>query len=477
MKKKIIITVCALILLGAAIFAAIHFIDIKTPEEYYSEDDKEKENVIGSVTISIRCDRVIGMAEHIPSDGIILDTATFDIEEGDTVYSILIEAAKKYGMTFEASILSPLDVGGGWIKQSDETGFTYQYLETDVKPDGSYCADMRCQRQWNNNKGPIHPIPYKVLAFAFNEERVGDTPYFYVDENAIVDISETASYAIEAEKTTTSTDGYATCPMTISGKWDAPTANRVLCVMVYRMPELDYFAPSALEFTKKVMDDHNAAGITYEGFYSDEMHIQFDWDLERHFGETEINTRYLTPAFMKAYADRYGEKYLDFPKYLIYMAYHQHDFLPGEEGKENAQHVFGKAPQDIANTWLFRNRYFELLQRTVVDLSKEAKDYAESLWGGPIMTRAHATWQESPTCDHYYHQPNAIGGFDVQDIRLGGLMARIQTAREVVLDYLNGEIDRIEELEQERLPFVSEGSKSKNIYYNSWLRMVTANKL
>ena len=94
MKKKIIITVCALILLGAAIFAAIHFIDIKTPEEYYNEEDKEKENVIGSVTISIRCDRVIGMAEHIPSDGIILDTATFDIEEGDTVYSILIEAAK-----------------------------------------------------------------------------------------------------------------------------------------------------------------------------------------------------------------------------------------------------------------------------------------------------------------------------------------------------------------------------------------------
>jgi hypothetical protein len=97
------------------------------------------------------------------------------------------------------------------------------------------------------------------------------------------------------------------------------------------------------------------------------------------------------------------------------MSYHQHDFLPGEEGRENAQHVFGKDPQDIANTWLFRNRYFELLQRTVVDLSKEAKDYAESLWGGPIMTRAHATWQESPTCDHYYHQPNAIGGFDVQD--------------------------------------------------------------
>ena len=330
-------------------------------------------------------------------------------------FKVIHDTAKEYGMAFGASILNPLDTGGGWIKQSEETGFTYQYLETNIKPDGSYCANMVCQKQWNNNKGPTHPIPYKVLAYAFNEERVGDTPYFYVDENAIWDISDTASYAIQEEKLQISRDGYGQCPMTISGKWENPAANRVLCVMVYRTPELDYFAPSALEFTKKVLDDHNAAGISYEGFYSDEMHIQFDWDLERHFGETEINTRYLTPSFMKVFADKYGEKYLNFPKYLIYMAYHQHDFLPGEEGKENAQHVFGKTPEAINDTWLFRNRYFELLQRTVVDLSKEAKAYAESLWGGPIMTRAHATWQESPTCDHYYHQPNAIGGFDVQD--------------------------------------------------------------
>ncbi|MBQ8612579.1 MAG: hypothetical protein IJ412_12845, partial [Oscillospiraceae bacterium] len=101
----------------------------------------------------------------------------------------------------------------------------------------------------------------------------------------------------------------------------------------------------------------------------------------------------------KVFAEKYGEKYRDFAKYLIYMAYHQHDFLPGEEGRENAQHIFGKTPQDAYNTWLFRNRYFELLQRTVVDLSKEAKAYGEKLWGGPILTKAHATWEESPTCD------------------------------------------------------------------------------
>jgi hypothetical protein len=130
MKKKIIITVCALILLGAAIFAAIHFIDIKTPEEYYSEDDKEKENVIGSVTISIRCDRVIGMAEHIPSDGIILDAATFDIEEGDTVYSILIEAAKKYKLQIDQNTSGTMTyVSGinniGEMDFGDVSGWTY----------------------------------------------------------------------------------------------------------------------------------------------------------------------------------------------------------------------------------------------------------------------------------------------------------------------------------------------------------------
>ena len=130
MKKKIIITVCALILLGAAIFAAIRFIDIKTPEEYYNEEDKEKENVIGSVTISIRCDRIIGMADHVPSDGIILDSAEFDIKDGDTVYSILIEAAKKYKLQIDKNTSGTMTyISGinniGEMDFGDVSGWTY----------------------------------------------------------------------------------------------------------------------------------------------------------------------------------------------------------------------------------------------------------------------------------------------------------------------------------------------------------------
>ncbi|MBQ3169258.1 MAG: hypothetical protein IJB99_05810, partial [Clostridia bacterium] len=51
---------------------------------------------------------------------------------------LLHDTAKEYGMGFGASVLNPLDIGGGWAKVSDETGFSYQYLETEIRPDGSY---------------------------------------------------------------------------------------------------------------------------------------------------------------------------------------------------------------------------------------------------------------------------------------------------------------------------------------------------
>ncbi|MBQ5746752.1 MAG: hypothetical protein IIV81_02320, partial [Clostridia bacterium] len=43
-------------------------------------------------------------------------------------------------------------------------------------------------------------------------------------------------------------------------------------------------------------------------------------------------------------------------------------------------------------------------------------------------------------------------GFDVQDVRLGGLIARLEATAETVNEYLAGELDRIEELEEPRLP-------------------------
>ena len=44
-------------------------------------------------------------------------------------------------------------------------------------------------------------------------------------------------------------------------------------------------------------------------------------------------------------------------------------------------------------------------------------------------------------------------GWEVHDIRYGGLKARFETVRERISDYLSGAVSAIEELEAERLRF------------------------
>lgn len=70
---------------------------------------------------------------------------------------------------------------------------------------------------------------------------------------------------------------------------------------------------------------------------------------------------------------------------------------------------------------------------------------------------------------------NKVFGFDVQDIRFGGLLARLKAAQARIGDYLDGRISRIEELEQERLYFDSrpEAGDMPHLSENRWRFMVT----
>ena len=310
------------------------------------------------------------------------------------------DCAKKYGMSFGASLISPLDVGGGYAKDHADTGFQWQFREGAIE-NGAYSVKMRRQIQWYNNKGPIRLSVHRVMAVAFNEEKLAGDGMYYVDENAVRDISDTAGWCVVPESYHLTEAGYAWDDIVISGLTDAP-CNRVLVVIEYKTPEQDYFAADAMDYMKQLIDSHNAAGIRYGGFYSDEMHIQFDWDLNAHFGpDTEITTRYVTDSFIETFARLYGDKDRDFLKYMVYFAYGQHRFLPGGSKDEPSQHLMGRGTDGAYETWLFRKRYFELLSGRVVRLAVDSRLYAESLFGSPIMCRAHATWQESPTCDHF----------------------------------------------------------------------------
>lgn len=77
--------------------------DIKTKDEFYNGEKVVKENAIGTVTMTIRCDTIVDKAknEFVPKDGVILDVTEFDLEDGETVYDILTEASRTYKIPFE----------------------------------------------------------------------------------------------------------------------------------------------------------------------------------------------------------------------------------------------------------------------------------------------------------------------------------------------------------------------------------------
>lgn len=70
---------------------------------------------------------------------------------------------------------------------------------------------------------------------------------------------------------------------------------------------------------------------------------------------------------------------------------------------------------------------------------------------------------------YQWHKENKSFGFEIQLIRIGGLKERILYAKEQILNYLEGRISQIEELEEEKLPFAYflQDDPAK-VNYNLW---------
>lgn len=102
-KKRNFKNFIVIFLLALSGIAFITFTNFQTPDEYYNSA-VNKENSIGTVTLSIRCDSIPDKSRaDIPDNGIILDTKEFQLEKGDSVYDILKEAAKKNKIHLETS--------------------------------------------------------------------------------------------------------------------------------------------------------------------------------------------------------------------------------------------------------------------------------------------------------------------------------------------------------------------------------------
>ena len=70
-----------------------------------------------------------------------------------------------------------------------------------------------------------------------------------------------------------------------------------------------------------------------------------------------------------------------------------------------------------------------------------------------------------------WYRINKPFGFEIQDIRLGGLRQRLYTASLRIGDYLAGKLPTLEELEQPDLPYAEDGSTK---HFNSWRHAATA---
>lgn len=321
--------------------------------------------------------------------------------------------AAEYGIGLELSLLSPLEIGPGFRKATGESGQWMHYRKGLRDPtNGAYSVALWRHRRWSNNKGPIPVEDAGVRVFAFRERDLRGTPHKVVDPGEIVEISDTAQ--VEPFDGTIHRAGdFEAVRVRVHGRGREELAgfDRVLVVQHYRTPELDYFSPRALPFLTSLVDRYVDAGVKLHGLYSDEMHIQQDWHYFSHHDHGQFAVRYVTPTLAARFAELHGEQYRDFAKWLVYFAYGQEDFVGDLGAIACAGHVWGEAPEAVADTALFRARYYRLLQDTVVDLFTAVKRHAEARVGHRLEARAHATWAQSPTIDRWDtlgepHQPH-----------------------------------------------------------------------
>jgi hypothetical protein len=345
-------------------------------------------------------------SQYRPGQGGQPRVLTPDTEEYVACIAKISETLKAHGLGLELSLLSPLEIGPAYIKRTGDAGRWVQYVEgwRDART-GKFSVGLWEQRHWTNNKGTIALQRTGVRVFAFRERRLRSTVFYQVNPAEILELKG----PFEIEEAQTSEDRPRLRRLTVrgAGETEVKGLDRVLVVVGYQTPEMDYFSPAALGFLKDLVGRYQAAGVPLNGLYADEMHIQQDWGYNSHHDSGQFALRYLTPNFARRYAALYGQEFADLERFLVYFAYGQHGFLSTIDARLPAQHVMGDGMDGVHRTFLLRRRYFDLLEKTVVDLFAQAKEHAEHLYGHELESRAHATWAQSPTIDFWYHGQGA----------------------------------------------------------------------
>jgi len=337
---------------------------------------------------------------------------TPDMDEYVDKIKIVSDFAKKYNLGLCLSLLSPLELGPAYKNQTGNSGrwLAYKVGFRDGKT-GKFSVPVWHQLFWTNNKGKSPVLLTGVKAYAFRESgadssKYGDfdpvntfkaygsrNPFRVVDpadiielKNVKYEVGDTVHFDFEMRNIRV----YGDTP-------ELPGYDRVMVILEYETQEMDYFNDNTPVFLKNLMKKYFEKGVNLTSLYSDEMHIQQDWAYFSHHENGQLAARYLTKSMSDVYFKKFNQPLDD--KYMLYFAYGAPNFEPDASSIVNVQYVTGSKPEDIFQTMLLRDRYYKLLNNGVVDLFKDAKDYAESLYKRELSTHAHASWAESPTVD------------------------------------------------------------------------------
>ncbi len=239
--------------------------------------------------------------------------------------------AAKYGMGISLSLLSPLEIGPGFVNKTGQSGRWLHYAVgvRDAKT-GRFNVQLWRQLYWTNNKGKIELKLKGAKAFAFREKVIANGRYSVVDPGDIHEI--TSGITIQSYDTTTIIPAWepsslatdVTLPIqrvNICSEGDNQLKgyDRVLVMLEYETPEMDYFSPEVPVFLNNMLDNYYKTGINLTSLYSDEMHIQQDWYYFNHHDNGQLSVRYMTKNMAAQYAASFGKEFSDMDKYMLYF--------------------------------------------------------------------------------------------------------------------------------------------------------------
>ena len=368
---------------------------------------------------------------------------TVDNDEYIEKIKIIGDFAAEYGLGLGLPLLSPLELGAGYNKQTGKYGNWVHYKVGNRDPQsGMFHVKLWQQLYWTNNKGKFNIRLKGVKAYAFKEEPVPNSMYRAVDRDDIVALENVEyqqweiPFAVDDGRM--DVDMWATTsgsPQTAdrarqievfcNGTDEFKGYDRVIVMLDYEVPEMAYFNEVTIPFMKNMFQRYKDAGINLIHITNDEPHFQADWFYYGHHDNGQFALRYFTEDMGNYYKKLYGILFEE--KDLLYFACGPDINSNKVSAIQHVQYVKGSSRKEIQMTFLFRDNYYKMLNNHLVDMFKEVKAFASEIFGVEDWgTRGHASWAESPTIDFwdteslhrnaykYEYTPNFLWGNTVQ---------------------------------------------------------------